>query len=198
MKKLFSVACFVFVLIMLLTSCASKPKFEGEGDLCGLIIDENNRPVKDFVVSCRFKGLNARVIKPVITNESGLFVFYGLTSGTYSISGEKKNYLRINESDYNFNDRTKIICLQTKSFKGAIKNAEELIRLEEKEDAENILNSIECDRKSEEALIIQFYKFFTSENDKEKKSIARKLKKSSANSTDFFKDYAQRLLEVVK
>ncbi len=196
MKNIFFV--IELVCIMLFISCASKPRFEGNGDLCGLIIDENNKPVKDFIVTCRAKGLNAQLIKPVITNESGLFVFYDLSSGSYSISGEKKNYMKIYESDYNFNDRTKILCLQTKSFKGAIKNAEELIRLEEKKEAENILNSIECNRKSDEALIIQFYKFFTSDSDKEKKSIAKKLQKASAKNQECFKDYAQKLLEVVK
>ena len=184
--------------LVFFSSCVSKPKFEGKGDLCGLIIDENNHPVKDFVVVCNARGVSAQVIKPVATNESGLFVFYDLPSGTYSISGEKNNYMGLSGTDYRFDDRTKIICLQVKTFKAAIENAEELIRLGEKKEAIKILDSISCERKSNEALIIQAYRFFTAESDKERKSAAEKFKKSVRNGPVIMTDYSQKLLEVVK
>ena len=194
-KKL--VIGFAFA-VFLFSSCASKPKFQGKGDLCGMIIDENNHPVKDFVVVCNAKGVSAQIIRPVATNESGIFVFYDVPSGNYSLSGEKKNYMKLSDTDYRFDDRTKIICLQVKSFKAAIENAEELIRLGEKKEAIKILDSISCERKSTESLIIQAHKFFTAESDKERKSAAAKFKKSVSHGPAILTEYSQKLLEVVK
>ncbi len=195
---------FIFILqlliICLFTSCASKPEFKGKGDLCGLIVDENSRPVKDFVVSCcnKKKGIGTVPVLPVITNESGIFVFYGLSSGTYSISGEKNNYVRIKEIDYDFNDRTKIICLQTKSLKEAVKKAEELILLGEKEEAEEMLNSIVLEKDSREECLVQAYSFFTARDTKEKKIITERIKKYSGKDSDFFRSYAEKLMEDLK
>lgn len=196
MKKYLAIG-FAFT-VFLFSSCVSKPKFEGKGDLCGMIIDENNHPVKDFIVVCNAKGVSAQVIRPVATNESGIFVFYDLPSGRYSLSGEKKNYMKLSNTDYRFDDRSKIICLQVKSFRAAIENAEELIRLGEKDEAIKILDSISCERKSNEALIIQAHKFFTADSDKERKSAAAKFKKSVSHGPDFLTDYSQKLLEVMK
>lgn len=196
MKKYLAIG-FAFT-VFLFSSCVSKPKFEGKGDLCGMIIDENNHPVKDFIVICNAKGVSAQVIRPVATNESGIFVFYDLPSGRYSLSGEKKNYMKLSNTDYRFDDRSKIICLQVKTFRAAIENAEELIRLGEKDEAIKILDSISCERKSNEALIIQAHKFFTADSDKERKSAAAKFKKSVSHGPDFLTDFSQKLLEVTK
>ena len=130
--------------------------------------------------------------------ESGIFVFYDLPSGRYSLSGEKKNYMKLSNTDYRFDDRSKIICLQVKTFRAAIENAEELIRLGEKYEAIKILDSICCERKSNEALIIQAHKFFTADSDKERKSAAAKFKKSVSHGPDFLTDFSQKLLEVMK
>lgn len=196
MKKYLAIG-FAFT-VFLFSSCVSKPKFEGKGYLCGMIIDENNHPVKDFIVVCNAKGVSAQVIRPVATNESGIFVFYDLPSGRYSLSGEKKNYMKLSNTDYRFDDRAKIICLQVKTFRAAIENAEELIRLGEKDEAIKILDSISCERKSNEALIIQAHKFFTADSDKERKSAAAKFKKSVSHGPDYLTDFSQKLLEVMK
>ena len=52
MKKqffIFALTCFIFVML----SCKSMPRFKGEGDLCGLVVDENNEPVRDFLIYCK-------------------------------------------------------------------------------------------------------------------------------------------------
>lgn len=196
MKK--SLILSALFTILLLSSCASKPKFNGTGDLCGLIIDENNKPVKDFIVTCRFKGITVPSTKTAATNESGIFVFYDMPSGSYCISGEKKNYLTLSDKEYRFSDRSKILCLQTKTFKGAVNYAEELIRLGDKEAADKILEAINCDKKSPEALIILSHQFFTSKSDRERKSAASKLKRASSKEDSFISAYSQKLLEVIK
>lgn len=189
---------FIFIItsVLFFSGCASKPKFSGEGDLCGLIIDENNKPVKDFVVRCCNKNLQSE--KPVITNESGLFVFNDVPSGNYLLWGEKINYLRIPKTTYKFNDRSKIICLQTKSFKASLLQVEDLMALDQTDEADKLLNDICYESKSYEAQVIQAYKFFITKNEREKKSLIKKMKKSNGPEKYFFKEFAEKLEEVMK
>ena len=42
--------CLPAVLSVFFISCKTMPRFKGEGDLCGLVVDENNEPVKDFLI----------------------------------------------------------------------------------------------------------------------------------------------------
>lgn len=149
---------FLLLFCLLFVSCASKPLFKGKGDLCGLVIDENNRPVKDFVVNCKpaeIKLHSKIVIPPVLTNESGLFVFYGLPSGDYFVSGQKKNYLKISKTKYSFNDRGKILCLQTKGFRAVVLQAEDQIRLGQTEEALSLLRGIACETDSRVDIFIR-------------------------------------------
>ena len=76
---LWKLAVLISVTVLFF-SCASKPVFSGKGDLCGLVVDENSKPVKDFVIYCESKSAGKKLaeVKPVLTNESGLFVFYDL------------------------------------------------------------------------------------------------------------------------
>ena len=92
MRKITYLAYMILISFsMLFWSCASKPKFTGKGDLCGLIVDEKNKPVSDFVVYCTACEPNLQIVKPVITNESGLFVFFDVPAGSYHLSGSKNN-----------------------------------------------------------------------------------------------------------
>ena len=186
----------IISFIFLITACASKPGFKGEGDLCGLVIDENNAPVKDFVVYCKAAGLTGQIINPVKTNESGIFVFYDVKSGKYFLSGKKKNYLEIESLPYEFNDRTKILCLQTKTAKASFSKAEEMIRLGLPDEADKILKAICCEPGSKDALYVKAYRFFTSENQNQKEALVEDLKKSgdkTGNSSLFFKDFSANL-----
>ena len=47
--KALSIFTFLLFCNLYITSCATNPKFSGTGDLCGLVVDENNKPIKDFV-----------------------------------------------------------------------------------------------------------------------------------------------------
>lgn len=195
--RLLCICIFSFVLVIF-AGCASKPKFKGSGDLCGLIIDENNKPVKDFVVYCHSGDASPEIIKPVITNESGLFVFYNVPSGIYLISGEKTNYLRISKVQYRFDDRTKILCLQTKSFKTAVLSAEELIKLGRVEEAEALLEDICCESKTPEENLIKAYLYFTTNKTIKRKFLISNLKKARGKESNFFREFAARLEEVKK
>ena len=84
-KQLFRFAVFCLTLAFL--SCKTIPRFKGQGDLCGLVVDENNEPVKDFLIYCKNEF---EVTSTALTNETGMFVIHGVPSGIYKISGKKK------------------------------------------------------------------------------------------------------------
>lgn len=176
MKKNIYILAFVIAFEVLFWSCASKPSFEGKGDLCGLVIDENNAPVKDFIVWCKPADMKTwgskPLISPVLTNESGLFVFYGLSSGQYYLSGSKTNYIRLEPVLYSFNDRTKIICFQTKGFKAAVLSAEELLGLGQKREALVLLRQLSCEPgTSEEAFFTEYIAMLEETTIEEKKEV---------------------------
>ena len=197
MKKIFIYVILPFICFSFF-SCASKPSFTGKGDLCGLVIDENNTPVKEAVIYCQAADEKKLLVhpKPVLTNESGLFVFYGLPSGDYILSGEKNNFLKIEPVFYSFNDRTKIICIQTKSFKAAVLNAEELLCLGQAEEAGKLLRGIVCEPDSAEALYIQSYLFYTEKNEAAKEKLISVLRNQHSTKNPFFAEYAEKLEEV--
>lgn len=205
MKRCFLIVMLTNICVMnlLFISCVSKPGFEGKGDLCGLVIDENNKPVKDFLVCC--KPVNEKFclqeVKPVITNESGLFVFYGLSSGDYFLSGTKKTYMRIEPVYYSFDDRTKIICIQTKSFQAAMSKADELLRLGQAEEAYALLDNIDYEKDSKEGLYINALKFHAAKDGGKKRIILAELKNNSSlknKENDFIKSYTEKLEEIME
>lgn len=188
----------VIIYSLLFCSCASKPGFKGTGDLCGLVVDEKNQPVKDFIIYCKPFDKTLAVIPSVVTNESGLFVFYDLPSGDYYLYGNKTNFLRISDVAYHFYDRTRIICLQSKSYKAALVQAEELIRLGQIKDAEIILEGISCENESREEQLLRLYQFFVKEKDEDKKKIVSDLKNNGRVYSDFLNSYTLKLEEVIK
>lgn len=202
MKCLFKIWNFLIFSCLFFSACVSKPKFSGRGDLCGLVVDENSAPVKDFTVYCKpaSKSLTQVMapVSPVKTNESGLFVFYDLESGDYCLDGEKEGYLRIINTAYRFDDRSKIICLQTKSFNASILWARELLGLGQSTEAKKMLEEICCEPKSYEYLLLQMYQFFAEESDEKRKALLAEIKKHPASEEDFPKRYISQLEEVIQ
>ena len=194
----------IFLISVFFCACTSKPKFSGNGDLCGLVIDENNSPVKDFVVHCKGAASNpAMGLKPaqtMSTNESGIFVFYDLPSGDYQLYGEKKNYQRILKTSYRFSNRSNIICLQTKGFKASVLNAEKLYSLGQTEAAQEVLENIYCETKSSEELYVNAYLYLMTEDVAKKKEILKKIKSKTAglkesDTSVFFNQFIAKLEE---
>lgn len=158
----------VFLISILLSSCASKPRFEGYGDLCGMVIDENNRPVKNFIV---YYSREPAVHKSAVTNESGIFVFHSVPSGKSVLSGKKCNYTKLARTDYQFYRRSDIICFQVSSIKAAVEDVEALASRGETESALKLLNNIVCERKTDEWKLIKAYRLFLKEASKDKDSL---------------------------
>lgn len=146
--------CLFFISFLFL-SCVSKPGFEGYGDLCGMIIDENNRPVKNFIV---YYSKEPAVHKSAVTNESGIFVFHRVPSGKTVISGEKKNYTKLEKTEYQFYRRSDIICFQIMSLKKAVNEVEALAGRGEIKAALELLEQISCEKKTDEWNLLCAYK----------------------------------------
>ncbi len=102
----------LFLLLSCLISCATTPKVNGKGDLCGLIIDENNQPIGEMVVHLVRNGI---VLCSGITSETGMFVFTNIAPGRYCISGEKEGFSKIEEEPVAFYDRRKLFVCKTDS-----------------------------------------------------------------------------------
>ena len=170
--------CLLILFVCLISACATKPKFSGNADLCGLIVDENNRPIKDFIIRA-FCGMSS--IKSAVTNENGIFVIENVPSGKITISGEKKNYSKISNVNYLFINRSDIFCYQAKSVKAVIKHVDELIMRDEIETACNLLDTVICDKKTMEWGLVQSYKFFLTNSKHKKKEILSSLKESAVS-----------------
>ena len=186
--------------LLLFSSCLSKPRYEGSGDLCGIIIDENNKPVKDFIVYCKLANPDkfSKDPGPVKTNESGLFVFYGLPCNAYMLSGCKNNYLGIEPFLYSFEDRTRIVCLQTRGYKSAITRAEELAAMGQTEEAAALVGRIACEKDSREELYIKAHQFLLSQNKDTRLSILNDLKNRNYKNGSFFTEYTKKLEEMMQ
>lgn len=159
------------IFLLVLSGCSSVPKFKGKGDLCGVVVDENNKPIKDFTVYCN-SSLMAK--KGTLTSETGMFVFQDMPSDDYVISGEKKGYVRLENTKYKFYDRGKIFCSQVIGIEKALDNVEEKILLQEYKEAQEILKTIEYGWGSYEGKVVKYYQDFISKLIKEEKKNARK------------------------
>lgn len=152
--------CFVF-------GCATTNKFIGKGDLCGFIVDENNNPISDYVVVCKGK---MNMMQSTFTNESGIFVFYNLPAGKYTISGEKEGFSRLKETEYQFLQRGKIFCCQIDSIDSVLDSVEKMILLKEYKTGIELLNSLSYEMNTEEEKVITYYLDFIQKMEEEDKS----------------------------
>lgn len=147
----------IFIALMILfTSCASKPVNKNI-ELVGMIIDENNNPVNEYIVHCENEFFEKQ---SVLTNENGLFVFSNVGLGNYTLSGEKNGYSKMNIEKYSLKDDSKILCCQVSSCEYVLKNVLQRKKINDYEECINLLNEIYCDENSFEKKVVQYYKNF--------------------------------------
>lgn len=151
--------------LLLLSGCASKPKLTGTGKMCGVIIDERNVPVSDYVISCRKdKGL----WKNAMTNEEGLFSFDDMHFGIYTFRGSKECFLDFYDEGYVFGDRSKIFCFQLSSVDRALDLIEENIIYEEYEKALELLEQVSYKKNKDLLLVLSHYRNYINEKMEDK------------------------------
>lgn len=158
------ISIFIICLVIF-SACSSVPKFKGNGDLCGIIVDEMNQPIKEFAVYCEGR-LGEK--KAVYTNDSGIFVFHDLPGGKYILSGYKNNYVQLQNNEYVFSDRGKIFCAQIVGIDAALDKVIQLIKLGEIEECKDLINSICVAKDSNEEFVLNKYKEFLEKNEIEK------------------------------
>ncbi len=183
-----------FLVLVFFISCASKPKFRGNGDLCGLVIDEKNRPVKDFLIFCD-GPMNQN--HTALTNDGGVFVIPDVPGGNYIISGKKLNYSGLEKTTYFFCDRTKIFCCQVSSIDATLESVSNLLIRGENQLAENQLNSLSYEKNSAEEAVVNFYRFYLAESKKEKIRIISKIRRISKQGKCDYSAFADSLEELV-
>ena len=193
MKKRFYIFAFAFFVFVMM-SCKSMPRFKGEGDLCGLVVDENNEPVRDFLIYCKNEF---EVTTTALTNETGMFVIHGLTSGPYKISGKKKDYAKLAPVEFWFTDRDRIFCCQVESIDAAFKTAEEYMLRGENKNAEAVLDSLYYDKKTLQQAVVLVYQFFLSQKNREKKRIIAEIRKIGRIEDVDYSEYADSLEELL-
>ena len=191
-KQLFRFAVFCLTLAFL--SCKTIPRFKGQGDLCGLVVDENNEPVKDFLIYCKNEF---EVTSTALTNETGMFVIHGVPSGIYKISGKKKDYAKLAWVEFYFTDRDRIFCCQVESIEGAFKTAEQFMLRGEIKNAEAVIDSLYYDKKTPQQAVVLVYKFFLSEKNREKKRIINEIRKIGRIEDVDYSEYADSLEELL-
>ena len=179
----------LMLILFFIISCRSLPKFNGQADLCGLLVDENNIPVKDFLIYCK----NDLEMKTALTDESGMFVIHGVSSDVYKISGQKKNYVKLENEEFLFTDRSKIFCCQVESIEGAFKTVEELLLRGEKKKAEALLDKLYYDKKTPQDAVVHVYRFFLSDKNGEKKWIVSSIRKLGKIEGVDYSEYADAL-----
>lgn len=146
----------LIIFVFLLSSCASKP-VNKKIELVGMIIDENNNPVKEYIVHCENEFFEKQ---SVLTNENGLFVFSNMNIGNYLLSGEKNGYSRIKIEKYFLKNDSKILCCQVNSCEYVLSNVLQRKKINDFEGGIKLLNEIYCDENSFENKVVKFYKNF--------------------------------------
>lgn len=157
----------ITVFMILITGCVSKPNVKGKGSLCGLIVDENNCPVEEYVICYK----NNLISKSSITNSSGIFVIPDASGGQLSLKGEKSGFTQLNEKKVDFYDKTKIFCYQVYSIDSVLEEVNKLIEEENYKEALEMLKKVSYKKKSKEGYVISCYKSFLMEKKNEKKKM---------------------------
>lgn len=133
MKKMF----YAVFLGMLFVSCKSVPA--ENRNLTGMVVDEKNRPVSEFVLTC--KDEKGKEVATAITGENGMFVFYDVGYGDYLISGKKPYFTRIENEKYTFSKQSDFCACQIMTFEEALMSFYRLLPTKP-EEAKRILDSI--------------------------------------------------------
>lgn len=132
---------YVISIIALISfnSCKTSECIYKSGTLCGVVVDENNKPVQDFLITCNSQSCSKQ---SAVTNESGIFVFPQVNTGKYFIEGSKFNYAKIAKNEYEFYDSSSLICIQVMSLNEILKTVDSFIKVGEFEKGVNLLNSV--------------------------------------------------------
>ena len=159
-KKIISITGYVFILFLLcfFQSCASKKIVAEKIDLYGLVVDENNKPVKDFIIRCKKVSDKNEKEFSTMTGMNGVFMLNDLRAGEYLVYGEKNGYAILAESEQKLFEPQKMICFQVSSIDNVLNNVEKQFLLGNIQHALELLDEVKVSGESYEEYVVQNYK----------------------------------------
>ena len=147
-----------FILIInyfVLSGCVTKEHCVKSNNLSGIIVDENNRPISNYQVICGSNPINK---KTTFTNNSGIFVFTDVPIGKNIISGQKNNYGKIENKEFNFDGGSSMLCCQVSSLQELLSQIDRYIINREYEKALNIIEQISVEENHYNSVLVLLYK----------------------------------------
>lgn len=160
-KMFFLNIFFILILTFFLENCKSVPVKREIADFCGFVIDENNNPVKDFLISVQTSDLK---IKNAITNEGGIFVINDIKLGKLKIEGKKEGFSKYEDKNIEFYDRTKILCIKISSADFIFEKINSDLKTNDFVSAKKNLETIFCEKSNNLKKVILEYENFLKEN----------------------------------
>ena len=165
------------LFVLFFSSCKTVPKFSGESDFCGLVIDENDNPVEGAFVSMKKGG----IVKNTYTNNRGIFVIDDIQSGIYDFEFEKTGYEITTVENVLFSDIKKVFCFKINSKERIFSEIEYLFSNQQYEKAFFVIEKLKTEKKSNLYNLCCLYKsygYYKMENKRAAKVEIGKIKKN--------------------
>lgn len=180
------------ILDVFFVSCVSNEKLNERCDLCGIVVDEKNMPIDEYVIY----GKNGTYETSAITNSNGLFVLQNMPKGNCEIYGEKKGYCDLSEK-YFFYDMSKILCCQINSLSGAIDDVEKLIKQNEYKKANEIIDEVKFEHTTNEEIVVYSYKVYLDYKLREKEKMVIDLNYLKELDNQKISDFIEKMEELI-
>ena len=122
-----------------LCGCSTTKKLSGSGasEIVVLIIDEDNRPVKDFQLTVTQKNTDSSGF----TNEQGMCYFHGIPDGQVLVTGCKKDYSQLH-SFIQVQECGSVFCFKVSGAKKIFSRALELYKNKHYEQALTLVDNL--------------------------------------------------------
>lgn len=183
MRKVNNILIFL-ISILFLSSCATQKNCIETNNFCGIIVDENNKPVKDFMIICYKNAFNKKI---AYTNSNGIFILPEMSVGDYIITGKKENYGKIENKKVFFNGNSYIFCCQVQSITKLLEQTKESIRQKNYDKALEIINATEVCENELNSLLVLLYKTYLYIKLKDWESYSKCIKLLKQNNNDLCK-----------
>ena len=159
-----------------------------------MIVDENGAPIDDCLLVLTGLGRNEKGI----TNRNGICVFKNAFSGEYKISAKKIGYQKLNSAAFDFIEKCDVFCFKVISGNEIFTEVEALYDSKKYEQGFELLEEIECDKKSELYAAVCFYKGYGLARCDKIEDAINELKKLNSTDTKFADQYYSSIEKIIQ
>lgn len=188
MKKI-KLILFLLLVFGSLCSCISQKNCIKKTNLCGIVVDENNRPIPNYQVIC-YNNLLAQ--QSAYTNSSGVFVFYDMSIDNYILMGKKENYEKIEKKEIFVDGNGDILCCQVCSFSEILKNVEQAIYNKDFEKALLLIDKVSVTKGEYNNALVLLYKLYLSLETKNMEAYSKSLSLLKKIKNDKCKEFIRK------